>query len=53
MKKIYAVNGSPRKNGNTAQLLQKALDGGVSGLNPSQFPADLAKTFEMGRKLAE
>ena len=27
MKKIYAVNGSPRKNGNTAQLLQKALDG--------------------------
>ncbi len=27
MKKIYAINGSPRKNGNTAQLLQKALDG--------------------------
>ena len=27
MKKIYAVNGSPRKNGNTAQLLQKALEG--------------------------
>ena len=30
MKKIYAVNGSPRKNGNTAQLLQKALDGAAS-----------------------
>ena len=30
MKKIYAINGSPRKNGNTAQLLQKALDGAVS-----------------------
>ncbi len=30
MKKIYAVNGSPRKNGNTAQLLQKALEGAVS-----------------------
>jgi multimeric flavodoxin WrbA len=29
MKKIYATNGSPRKNGNTAQLLQKALDGGL------------------------
>jgi len=27
MKKIFAVNGSPRKNGNTAQLLQKALEG--------------------------
>ena len=30
MKKIYAINGSPRKNGNTAQLLQKALDGAVN-----------------------
>ena len=30
MKKIYAVNGSPRKNGNTAQLLQKALKGAAS-----------------------
>lgn len=27
MKTIYAINGSPRKNGNTAQLLQMALDG--------------------------
>ena len=25
--KIYAINGSPRKNKNTATLLQKALDG--------------------------
>ena len=30
MKKIYAVNGSPRKNGNTVLLLQKALDGAAS-----------------------
>ena len=30
MKKIYAVNGSPRKNGNTAQLLKKALEGAAS-----------------------
>ena len=30
MKKIYAINGSPRKNGNTAQLLQKALEGAAS-----------------------
>ena len=30
MKKIYAINGSPRKNGNTAQLLQKTLEGAAS-----------------------
>ena len=30
MKKIYAINGSPRKNGNTAALLQKALEGAES-----------------------
>ena len=30
MKKIFAVNGNPRKNGNTAQLLQKALEGAAS-----------------------
>lgn len=27
MKKFYAINGSPRKNGNTAQLLDSALKG--------------------------
>ena len=30
MKTIFAINGSPRKNGNTAQLLQKALEGAAS-----------------------
>lgn len=29
-KKIYAVNGSPRENGNTAKILQSALDGAAS-----------------------
>jgi multimeric flavodoxin WrbA len=29
-KKVLAINGSPRKNGNTALLLQKALDGAAS-----------------------
>ena len=28
--KVIAVNGSPRKNWNTATLLQKALDGAAS-----------------------
>ena len=27
MKKVYAINGSPRKNRNTAQMLDKALEG--------------------------
>ena len=30
MKKIYAVNGSFRKNFNTAQVLQRALDGAAA-----------------------
>ncbi|MBQ9789828.1 MAG: flavodoxin family protein [Lentisphaeria bacterium] len=30
MKKIYAVNGSPRKNGNTAKILAEALKGAQS-----------------------
>lgn len=32
MKKIYTINGSPRKNKNTATLLQKALDGAKAEL---------------------
>lgn len=30
MKKVIAINGSPRKTGNTATLLQKALEGASS-----------------------
>ncbi len=30
MKKIYAVNGSPRNSGNTAKILQQALSGAAS-----------------------
>ena len=55
MKKIYAINGSPRKNGNTAQLLQKALDGAASAgaeMRKTQFHADLARAFEMGKTIA-
>ena len=55
LKKIDAINGSPRKNGNTAQLLQKALDGAASAgaeIRKTQFPADLAKAFETGKTIA-
>jgi multimeric flavodoxin WrbA len=30
MSNVIAINGSPRKNGNTAMLLQKALDGAAA-----------------------
>ena len=30
MKKVYAINGSPRKNWNTATLLKHALEGAAS-----------------------
>ena len=30
MKKIFAVNGSPRNNGNTAKILRKALEGAAA-----------------------
>ncbi len=30
MKKIYAINGSPRRNRNTASLLDKVLEGAKS-----------------------
>ena len=37
MKKVIAINGSPRKNGNTATLLQKALDGAKSQGAETEF----------------
>ncbi len=42
MKKVIVLNGSPRKNFNTAQLLKEA-----------QFPKDLQKAFDMGKRLVE
>ena len=30
MKKIFAINGSPRKNGSTAKLLKRSLEGAES-----------------------
>ncbi|MBE6359175.1 MAG: flavodoxin family protein [Lentisphaerae bacterium] len=42
MKKIYAVNGSPRSNGNTAKILQKAL-AGAAGTGADTELFDLGK----------
>ena len=36
MKKVYAINGSPRRNKNTAQMLDKALEGVKAGFPDAQ-----------------
>jgi len=36
-KKVIAINGSPRKNGNTATLLQNVLDGAKSQGAETEF----------------
>ena len=38
--KFYAINGSPRKNKNTAQLLDKSLEGIKSVMHPSTYMED-------------
>lgn len=35
--KVIAINGSPRKNGNTAILLNRALDGAASNSNETEY----------------
>lgn len=42
MKKIYAINGSPRSNGNTALILRKALEGAAAAGAETEF-IDLGK----------
>ena len=49
MKKIYALNGSPRSNGNTALILKKALEGAASAGAEVEF-IDLIKLNFSGCK---
>ena len=42
MKALF-INGSPRKNGNTAQLLK----------HETLFPKDLENAYEVGKRLTE
>ena len=47
MKKIVIVDGGPRKNMNTAQLLQRFAEGAKS------VSEDLQRAYDAGRKMAE
>ncbi len=54
MKKVIAINGSPRRNGNTAELLQQALKGAQeakAAYRQEMFPKQCAAAYELGRSL--
>ena len=56
MKALF-INGSPRKNGNTAQLLKRAMDAASEAhkteVRNTQFPIDLEKAYELGKRLVK
>jgi multimeric flavodoxin WrbA len=45
--KIYAVNGSPRKNKNTATLLQKALDGVRESAKDKDVETEIINLYDL------
>ena len=53
MKAIF-INGSPRKNKNTAQMLEPAVDEPTRAhIRETRFPQDLQKAYELGKRLVE
>jgi multimeric flavodoxin WrbA len=45
--KVYAINGSPRKNKNTATLLQKALDGVKDSVKDSEIETEIINLYDL------
>ncbi|BCZ48147.1 flavodoxin [Clostridium gelidum] len=45
--KIYAINGSPRKNKNTATLLQKALDGVKQSVKDQEVETEIINLYDL------
>lgn len=45
--KFYAINGSPRKNKNTATLLQKALDGVKESANGKEIETEIINLYDL------
>jgi multimeric flavodoxin WrbA len=45
--KIYAINGSPRKNKNTAILLQKALDGVKESAKDKEVETEIINLYDL------
>ena len=47
MKRVYAINGSPRRNRNTATLLDKALEGACAALAPGGVTAERIDLYDL------
>lgn len=47
MKTIYAINGSPRKKGNTAQLLDQALAGAKASFSGEEITAERIDLYDL------
>jgi multimeric flavodoxin WrbA len=45
--KVYAINGSPRKNKNTATLLQKALDGVKEATKDKEIETEIINLYDL------
>ncbi|MDO5292271.1 MAG: flavodoxin family protein [bacterium] len=45
--KVYAINGSARKNGNTATLLQKALDGVKASTKNEEVEIEMINLYDL------
>ncbi|MBU3218480.1 flavodoxin family protein (plasmid) [Clostridium estertheticum] len=45
--KVYAINGSPRKNNNTATLLQKALDGVKEAAKDKEIETEIINLYDL------
>jgi multimeric flavodoxin WrbA len=45
--KVYAINGSPRKNKNTATLLQKALDGVKESVVGKEIKTEIINLYDL------
>ncbi|WP_315069051.1 flavodoxin family protein [uncultured Clostridium sp.] len=45
--KVYAINGSPRKNKNTATLLQKALDGVKEAAKDKEIETEMINLYDL------
>ncbi|MCB2362183.1 flavodoxin family protein [Clostridium estertheticum] len=45
--KVYAINGSPRKNKNTATLLQKALDGVKEAAKDKKIETEIINLYDL------
>ena len=52
MKKIIIIDGGPRRNMNTAQMLQKFSEEAKRQWRDAHWEDDLQKAFEAGRQIA-